>query len=222
MRALLVRVALVVLSASPAVRADSVGRFPEVSSRTAPAPKMSGSNELVSRGARHEAAGRYADAVAAYTEAAKLDPSNGQALLALGRLRVKMNDTHEAEEVFSAAAKLVDVEGQALRERARLEHARGRDEDAVRDLESAVALVPEETAWAEELAAWYVARRAWLPALAVYRRLAVDVRGTPLQRHAALEIRALRILSGDLDPVFRGRAPENTFVRRALARLSDR
>lgn len=222
MRALLVRVALAVLSVVAPARAETVDRFPDVSDRVAPPPKNAGSNELLQRGARHETAGRFAEAAAAYTEAVRLDPSNGEALLSLGRLRVRMNDLREAEDVLTAAAKLPEVEGRALRERARVREGRGRGEDALRDLESAVAASPEETTWAEELAAWYVARRAWLPALSVYRRLAVDVRGTPVEKHALLEVRALSLLSGDLDPVARGRSGEYSFVRRALARLARR
>src|SRR5262245_5829995 len=52
----------------------------------------SGSQILVERGARHEAAGQLASAITAYTEAVELDRSNGEALLALGRLRAKMSD----------------------------------------------------------------------------------------------------------------------------------
>lgn len=222
MRALLVRIALLASSAAPVARADAVVRFPDVAARPVSPPKMSGSSELVERGERHERAGRYADAVAAYTEAVRLDPSNGEALLSLGHVRVEMNDLREAEEVFSAAVRLPDVAARALRQRARLKNGRGRSDDALRDLESAVAMSPEETAWAEELADWYVARRAWLPALALYRRLAGDSRGTPLEKHAELEVRALRVLCGDLDSVTRGRAPDNTFTRRAISRLADR
>lgn len=183
-------------------------------------PRPSGSQALLERGARHEEAGRLAEAAAAYTEAVKLDASNGRALLALGRLRVRINDAREAETIFSAATNVSEVAAQAFAERARLRKARGRDGDALLDLESAVALSPEETAWSEELGRWYVARRAWLPALSVYRRLSVDFRGTEREKEMGLRVRALRVLSGDLDPVARGRAAEYSFVRRALARLA--
>lgn len=225
--------------------AEPVGRFPDVGGR-APSdahpveqgerhesprprradvplpPRPSGSQALFDRGVRRETEGRLAEAAAAYTEAVKLDPSNGRALLALGRLRVRMNDAREAETIFSAATNFTDVAAPAFAERARLRKARGRDGDALLDLENAVALSPEETAWAEELGRWYVERRAWLPALSVYRRLSVDLRGTEREKEMALRVRAFRILCGDLDPVTRGRASDYSFVRRALARLGTR
>jgi Flp pilus assembly protein TadD len=174
------------------------------------------------RGARYDAAGRFAEAAAAYTEAVRLDASNGRALLALGMLRVRMNDPREAEAVLSAATGLSDVAAQAYAERARLRKTHGRDAEAFLDMENAVSLAPDEPTWAEELATWYVAHRAWLPALSIYRRLALELGGTPGQKHAALEVRALRVLSGDLDPVARGRSREYSFIRRALSRLGQR
>jgi tetratricopeptide (TPR) repeat protein len=207
-------------------RAVEHGKRPEAPLATRPdvplPPRPSGSQALLERGARHEEAGRLAEAAAAYTEAVKLDASNGRALLALGRLRVRMNDSREAETIFSAATNFSEVAAQAFAERARLRKARGRDGDAFLDLENAVALLPEETAWAEELGRWYVARRAWLPALSVYRRLSVEFRGTEREKEMGLRVRALRILSGDLDPVSRGRDADYSFVRRALGRLGTR
>jgi tetratricopeptide (TPR) repeat protein len=237
--------ALTLVAQSHWAHADPVGRFPDVGERTtgesravehgerpeAPRPsrpdvplrpRQSGSQALLERGARHEEAGRLAEAAAAYTEAVNLDASNGRALLSLGRLRVRMNDIREAETIFSAATNFSDVAAPAFAERARLRKARGQDSDALLDLENAVALSPEETAWAEELGRWYVARRAWLPALSVYRRLSVDFRGTEREKEMGLRVRALRILSGELDPVARGRASDYSFVRRALARLGTR
>jgi thioredoxin-like negative regulator of GroEL len=174
------------------------------------------------RGLRHEEAGRFEAAASAFTEAVRLDPSNGAALVALGRLRVRMNDPREAESIFSAATGLSDVASQAFAERARLRKAHRRDDEAILDLERAVALSPDETTWAEELAGWYVARRAWLPALSIYRRLAIDLHGTESEKRATLEVRALRILSGDLDPATRGRMRDYSFIRRALGRLADK
>lgn len=211
--------------ASPAPATSSTATPPDDAVRARePSPPRhgssnAGSNELTDRGARHEEAGRYAEAAAAYTEAVRLDPTNGEALLALGRLRVRMSDAGEAEQILTLASRLPDVAARALFERARLRKSRGREDDAIRDLESAVTLSPEEDQWVEDLAKWYVARRAWLPALSLYRRILADARGSPRERHAELEVRALRLLSDDLDPVARGRSPEYTFIRRALSRL---
>jgi len=233
---------VVVLSRS--ANAEPVERFPDVGERASSSPRTgeqgtpeqvhpprpdaprlrgpSGSQALLDRGARHEQAGRLAEAAAAYTDAVRLDASNGRALLALGRLRVRMNDVREAEIVLTAATNFSDVAAQAFAERAHLRKARGRDGEAFLDLENAVTLMPEETAWAEELGQWYIARRAWLPALAIYRRLSNELRGSQREKEMGLRVRALRILSGDLDPVARGRTADHSFVRRALARLGSR
>jgi tetratricopeptide (TPR) repeat protein len=229
------------LALSGAAQAEPTERFPDVGAQApkttqsngtevppgkhddrvdAPRPsRPSGSEALLDRGARHEEAGRLAEAAAAYTEAIRLDASNGRALLALGRLRVRMNDNREAEIVLSAATNISDVAARAFAERAHLRRARGRDGEAFLDLENAVALQPEETTWTEELGQWYVARRAWLPALSIYRRLSMEFRGSPREKELSLRVRALRLLSGDLDPVSRGRADDYSFVRRALGRL---
>jgi hypothetical protein len=133
-----------------------------------------------------------------------------------------MHDDREAEIVLSAATNFPDVAAQAFAERARLRKARGRDGEAFQDLESAVTLLPEEIAWAEELGGWYVARRAWLPALSIYRRLSAELRGSQRENEIGLRVRALQVLSGELDPVARGGATGYSFVRRALARLGAR
>jgi len=210
------RIALTVIALSRLSQAEPVVRFPTHSQ------KPSGSQELLDRGARHEEAGRFAEAAAAYTEAVRLDASSGRALLAIGRLRVRMNDTREAEIVLSAATNFSEVAAQAFAERAHLRKARGRDGEAFLDLENAVTLLPEETAWAEELGRWYAARRAWLPALSLYRRLSTEFRGSEREKEMGLRVRALRILSGDLDPVARGRTADYSFVRRALARIGSK
>lgn len=219
------RIGLTLIALALPAHAEPVERFPDVGERTDAAQrprKMSGSEALLDRGARHEEAGRLAEAAAAYTQAVQLDASNGRALLALGRLRLRMNDEREAETVLSAATNFSEVAAQAFTERAHLRKARGRDTEAFQDLENAVTLSPEETAWSEELGRWYVARRAWLPALSIFRRLSIEFRGSAREKEMGLRVRALRLLSGDLDPVSRGRAADHSFVRRALARLGSR
>jgi tetratricopeptide (TPR) repeat protein len=206
-----------VVALSNSAEAEPAGTYPDAT-RLQP----SGSQSMLERGARHEEAGRLAEAAAAYTQAVRLDASNGRALLALGRLRVRMSDDREAELVFSAATNVPDIAARAFAERAHLRKARGRDNEAFVDLENAVSLLPEETAWAEELGGWYVARRAWLPALSIYRRLTTELRGSQREKEMGLRVRALRILSGELDPITRGGAAEYSFVRRALARLGTR
>ncbi len=96
--------------------AQSVARFPEAGSEAkseAPPPKeaappaappfrplglsRSGAEELADRGRRLEEAQRFTEAIAAYSESIRLDPSRGQTLLALGRLRARVGDPTEAE-----------------------------------------------------------------------------------------------------------------------------
>lgn len=220
--------------------ADSVARFPDASppgSVAAPAaPEVaggspgspaaapdvtrprSGSEQLSERAARYVTAARITEAIGAYTEAIRLDPSNGGALLALGRIRLQLGELGEAELLFSTAARLRSVATDALVERAHLRHGQQRDTEAIADLERAVDLAPEDTARAEELSAWHVAHRAWLPALAVWRRAAAGAEGDSLRR-ATVQVRALAVLAADLDVVRAGASADHSWTRRALARL---
>jgi tetratricopeptide (TPR) repeat protein len=185
-------------------------------------PANAGASLLVERGARYEAENRLAEALSAYTEALQLDPSDGSVLVALGRLRVKMHDLGEAEMLFTTATKFRDVESDALVERARLRRSEGRDAEAIRDLEDAVALGPGTAGPTEELAAWYSAHRAWLAALTLWRRVAFTSTDEAEIARAKLEIRALGVLAAELDPVAAGAAGRASFTRRALARLARR
>jgi tetratricopeptide (TPR) repeat protein len=222
-------------------KADAVARFPdasppgavapptlpEVSERgagpPAPAtevgPARSGSEQLSERAARYLAAARITEAIGAYSESIRLDPKNGGALLALGRIRVQLGELGEAELLFSTAARLRSVASDALAERAHLRHGQGRDAEAIADLEHAVDLAPEDTARAEELSAWHVAHRAWLPALAVWRRAAAGAEGDGSIRRATVQVRALAVLAADLDVVRAGASADHSWTRRALARL---
>jgi tetratricopeptide (TPR) repeat protein len=194
-------------SPSPPATAPNVG------------PPRSGSEQLSERAARYLATARITEAIGAYTESIRLDPSNGGALLALGRIRLQLGELGEAELLFSTAARLRSVASDALVERAHLRHGQGRDAEATADLERAVDLAPEDTARAEELSAWHVAHRAWLPALAVWRRVAAGAEGDAPLRRATVQVRALAVLAADLDVVHAGASPDHSWTRRALARL---
>jgi tetratricopeptide (TPR) repeat protein len=188
-----------------------------------PAPKLgprSGADQLSDRATAYAAAGRITDAIGLYTESIRLDPSSGVALVALGKLRAQLGEFQEAEQLFSTAARIRAVAGTALVERAHLRHREGRDSEATADLELAVELGADDPAHTEELAVWYVAHRAWLPALAAWRRAAVNAEGETASRRAALQVRALGVLAADLDVVRAGRAADRSWTRRALARLA--
>jgi tetratricopeptide (TPR) repeat protein len=162
------------------------------------------------------------EAIGAYSESIRLEPGDGATLLALGRLRARLGDQGEADLLFSAAARHADTAADALSERAHLRRAQGREAEALADLAAAVELEAGGAGHAEELAAWYVARRAWLPALALYRRAQpADLRMGP-DRRARLQIRALGVLAAELDPVLAGRARGYSWTRRLLARLATR
>jgi tetratricopeptide (TPR) repeat protein len=191
--------------------------LPEPALRTG--PPRSGADQLSDRATRYLAAGRITEAIGLYTESIRLDPSSGVALVALGRLRARLGETQEAELLFSTAARIRSVAGAALAERAHLRHREGRDAEAIADLEIAVELGPDDPARAEELSAWHVAHRAWLPALAVWRRTAASAEGDGPVRRAAIQVRALGVLAADLDVVRAGASPDRSWTRRALAHL---
>ncbi len=174
------------------------GEFRTREATPSPAPEReAGAQVLAERGRELERAGQVMEAIGAYTDSIALDPNDGATLLALGRLRERLGDTSEALLLFSAATRYPEFAGDAFAERARLLESIGHDADAVRDLEMAAALGPDDGARVQELASWYVARRAWLPALALFRRTVAAASGTDLERRARLQTRALSVLAGN-------------------------
>jgi tetratricopeptide (TPR) repeat protein len=202
--------------------ADATASFDDTTA-TAPVPAShpsDGAALLFERAQRFEASGRISEAIGAYTESLRLDPTRGPALLALGRLRARIGDAGEAERLFSMAAREPDVESEALTERARLRRSQGRNAEALADLENASthAAKPDSDA---ELAAWYAERRAWLAALSEWRRVAAEATSDDIAARAKLEVRALTVLAAELDPVAAGAAKNATWTRRMLYRLAD-
>ncbi len=185
-------------------------------------PTRSGAAELAERGRRFEAENRLTEAIRAYTESIRLDPTNGAVLVALGKLRARLDDLSEAEMLFTTAARFRDVAAEALTERAHLRLREGLETEAMKDLALAVEIDPDAANRLDELASWYVARRAWLPALALFRRAEADLGATESAKRAKIQVRALTLLAGPLDPVGAGAAKDYSWTRRALARLSRR
>jgi tetratricopeptide (TPR) repeat protein len=237
-------VALAVSLATRTVFGDAVARFPDAtaSSPGGPTPAtpglpaapvsndsvrppelpVSGAQELANRGHAFEDAGHFTEAIRAYSDSIRLDPGSGATLLALGRLRARLGDYGEAELLFSTAARHREFEADALTLRAHVRKAEHRDGEALSDLQGAAELAPDDPVRTTELAAWYVARRAWLPALELYRRVAAEVSQPDLLGQARLQIRALGILAAELDPVAAGSAKDYGFTRRALAKLAKK
>lgn len=180
----------------------------------------SGARSLALRALRLEEEGRLAEALTAYTEAISLDGTDGLSILALARLRLRLGDLAEAERLLAAALRFPDSASGAHAERGRLREAQGRTSDAITDYEHALALAPEERAVAAALVRLHVQARAWLPALAVQRRLHAETRDPMVLQEAKLSIQALALLAGPLDPVHRGPAAAQTFTRRALSRIA--
>jgi tetratricopeptide (TPR) repeat protein len=185
-----------------------------------PRPRIpSGAEELAARAERLERAERLTEAITAYSESIKLDPSRGETLLALAKLRLRLGDLSEAELLLSTAARHASVAAEALTLRARVRQMRGHAADATLDLARAAELAPDDPSRTEELSALYAARGAWLPALSLWRRAAAAPRGEN-DRRARLQVKALTLLAAELDPVNAGAARGYPWTRRALARIA--
>jgi tetratricopeptide (TPR) repeat protein len=186
------------------------------------APMKSGAEELADRGRRLEEAQRYTEAITAYSESIKLDPSRGETLLALAKLRMRLGESNEAELLLSSAARYASFAAEALTLRAHLRQVQGRPQEAAKDLENAARLSPDDVARTQELSAMYAARGAWPPALSLWRRAAAVSREADTDRQTKLQVRALTLLSAELDPVMAGRGPGYSWVRRAMAKIATR
>lgn len=208
------------VTSSPPSSPAGPGPPPDVPAPSRRPPARSGADQLSDRATAYVAAGRFTEAIGLYTESIRLDPSNGVALIELGKLRARLGESEEAEQLFSTAVRMRSVAAAALVERAHLRRREGRDAEATADLERAFDLGADDPARTEELSAWYVAHRAWLPALAVWRRTLGSADGDVAARGAALQVRALGVLAANLDVVRAGAAPDRSWTRHALARIA--
>jgi tetratricopeptide (TPR) repeat protein len=179
--------------------------------------------ELVRQGLEHAQKGDEALATRRFAEAIQLDPSYGPAYLELAGARERAGDLLEAERTYDVAIRSVPEFVAAYRARAALLHKLGESERELSDLETAVRLsdAPDPL---RDLATRYVADRAWPAALATWRRMLVSAERASderLLREASVQIRALVILCGELDPVAGGASSRN-WVRRAEATVARR
>jgi tetratricopeptide (TPR) repeat protein len=186
----------------------------------APANAHAGSvDELLREGRAYEASGWEDKALRRYTEALQLDPTNGDAYLALGALRMKMGDAREAERVYSVALEHVPSLRKALMGRARARRALGKMDEAGSDLEAYGALEADANAF-RELAIWYGEDNRPPAQLGAWRRVLALSRDEPLTKEARRMVRALQILIAPADPVAHPIDPDPT--RRALAAIARR
>ena len=185
-------------------------------------PLGTGAQALLDRAVRFEQEGRFADAATAYTDAIRLDAGDGSALVALGKLRFRLGQLRDAEELFTAAIRFRGHASAAYFERGKLRRSLGREAEAVADFESAVNLAPDDAAQGEELAELYVARRAWLPALAAWRRALAVAADPTAEKRAKLQVKALRVIAAELDATSNDASKKRSFTRRSLARIAAR
>jgi tetratricopeptide (TPR) repeat protein len=188
----------------------------------APVRAQSSSDELVRQARAHEAA--HEDDVAArrYVDALRLDPTNGDAYLGLGALRLRTNDLREAERVYSVALEHVPSLRKALAGRARVRWKLGLHDAATNEMESYL-VYETSTPELRELGDWYGEDGRTPAQLSVWRRILVvasDAGDATLAREARIKVRALQILVGPADPVA---APiEPSAARRMIATVAKR
>jgi len=179
--------------------------------------------ELTRQGREHAKSGDDALAMRRFADAVRLDPSYGPAYLELGAARERGGDFVEAERTYDVAIEHVPNFVAALRARAALSRRMGEFAREMADLEH-LARLAEGPDTLRALAARHVEDRAWPAALATFRRLRVLAERSgdeQLLRETTLQVRALTVLCGDLDPVVAG-AGERDWVRRALASVARR
>ncbi len=182
--------------------------------------------ELSARAEHSWRRGDTGTALRLYTEAVRMDPSFGVAYLGLGRLREALRDDGEAERVYTLATRVQSSRAEAFERRAMLEKRLGNQEKAFVDLQTAVDLEPANTSRLQRLGTWYVENRAWVAALAVWRRLVVELEkqanNDGALSRARVQVRALTVLAADIDPVTGPGAEDRSWIRQALAAIAER
>jgi tetratricopeptide (TPR) repeat protein len=179
--------------------------------------------ELTRQGREHAKNGDEALAIRRFADAVRLDPTYAPAYLELGAARERTGDWMEAERTYAVAIEHVPAFVAAFRARAALLRRMGKPAAAIADLET-VARLAEGPESLRDLAERYAEDQAWPAALASWRKLLAIAEKTTDERlahEAAVHIRALVVLCGELDPVTDG-ATRRDWVRRAEASVAKR
>jgi len=179
--------------------------------------------ELTRQGREHARTGDDALAMRRFADAVHLDPSYGPAYLELAAARERAGDFVEAERTYGVAIEHIPDFVAAFRGRAALLRRMGEFAREIADLER-LARLAEGPDTLRALAARYVEDRAWPAALAAFRRLRVlaeRIGDEQLVRESTVQVRALAVLCGELDPVVAG-ATRRDWVRRAVASVARR
>lgn len=182
----------------------------------------SSSDELVRQARAHEASHEDDLALRRYAEALTLDPTNEDAWLGLGALRLRLGEAPEAERVYGAALERVPTLARALEGRARARWAQGRHAEAEDDLAAYATAEGGPAAW-RELASWYGVDGRAPAQLAIWRHLlaaAGDAHDAAAEKEARRMVRALVILVDGADPAAAPAGTDET--RRALAAIARR
>jgi tetratricopeptide (TPR) repeat protein len=204
--------ALLLLTAPTPLRAQENGSW-----------ASSAAGELTRQGRDHARTGDDALAMRRFADAVHLDPSYGPAYLELAAARERAGDFVEAERTYDVAIEHIPDFVAALRGRAALLRRMGEFAREMADLER-VARLAEGPDTLRALAARYVEGRAWPAALATFRRLRLLAERNgdeQLVRESTVQVRALAVLCGELDPAVAG-ATHHDWVRRAVASVARR
>ncbi len=175
------------------------------------------------QGQEHARRGDEALATRRFADAVQLDPTYGPAYLELASARERAGDLLEAERTYDVAIRSVPDFVAGYRARAALLHRLGESDREIADLETAVRLTDAPDPL-RDLAQRYVEDRAWPAALATWRKIlaSAERRGDDRLIHeSSVQIRALVILSAELDPVAGG-ASSRDWVRRSEATVAKR
>jgi tetratricopeptide (TPR) repeat protein len=179
--------------------------------------------ELTRQGQEHARRGDDALALRRFAEAVRLDPTYGPAYLELAAARERGGDFDEATRTYDVAIEHVPDYIAAFRARAALLRKTGDFTREIADLEH-LARIAEGPDTLRALATRYAEVKAWPAALATFRKLrawAEEHGDEPLRRDAHLQVRALTVLSAELDPVMAGKV-DRGWLRRALASIARR
>ncbi len=175
--------------------------------------------ELATQGDSHRDAGQIERAMERYRQAIEIDPTFGASYLSLGGLREAMGDADEAERTYTAGIDHIAgfAEGYLARATLRLRASRG--DEAIADLDAALALRPTDVAVIRRLRDASITLGKLPLALAMSRRLAavaLSAGDAAAEHEAHVTVTALLDIVGFVDPVVDGEDRNPT--RKALAR----